>query len=337
MVTVPLRRACFLSCRSRLALSLALSSCWFLPIPAAAVEPTTGVNPYSAFWTGSLISGSGHTVPAGHAALSPVLAYAIPLKADATPRLSPMMVATAGLTSALDIQVLLRTAYQAQGGITRMQLGDTSARLAFQLLEDQRDGGAAPDVMFFALQTFPTGRYQELDPAQGGAFASGSGAYTTALGVNAQKVFLPSNRHPLRLRLNLGFQFPSSVAVRGPSMYGGDERTVGNIYPAMGVSALVGAELHLSRRWVIAQDVAYSSVGADTFVKGSAPVSAGPLAAIDAVAAPVGRAGVDRLGFASGVEYCFNENLGVIGGLSVDVGRGVTTTLSPMFSASIFY
>ena len=196
--------------------------------PAAAADAPAKVDPYSAWWTGSLLSSHGHTVPSGHVVVEPYLIYALPLKDSPTHTLVPLVVTTAGLTDTMDLQLLFQDIYQIQGGESSNQIGDTSVRLAFQMLEDRHDGGWVPDLMFFARESFPTGRYEQLDPELKGTDASGSGAYATSLGVNVQKVLLPSDLHQLRLRLNLSFQFPSGVAVRGLSSYGGSAETAGD-------------------------------------------------------------------------------------------------------------
>lgn len=214
---------------------------------AAAAADTNQVDPYDAWWTGSLLSAYGRTLRPGHVVVEPYLIYSAPLKENPTHTLVPLIAAGAGITDAFDIQFILQGVFQAQGGASSTQIGDTSVRLGFQMLEDRHDGSWFPDLMFTVRETIPTGRYDQLDPNLRGTDASGSGAFTTSFGANVQKIFLPSNLHPLRMRLNLLFQFPSRASLQ-----------TGNVYPGKTVSALVSGEYHLTQQWVAALDLAYA-------------------------------------------------------------------------------
>lgn len=308
----------------------ALSLLGVTPISAKAADAVAEVDPYSAWWTGPLLSPYGHTVPAGHIVVEPYLIYAVPLKENSTRTFNPLIGASAGLTNTVDLQFIVQAAHQARGDVSSLQIGDTSVRLALQMLEDPHNDGWGMDLMFFIRETFPTGRSEQLDPKLNGVDASGSGAYTTSFGVNAQKVFLPTKLHPLRLRLNLTFQFPSSVPVRGMNSYGGDAQTVGDVYPGKGISTMVGAEYHLTQNWVAALDLGYAHGTPDAFVNGAGPdVSPAALA--------VGGPSRDRFTAAPAIEYAFNGDVGIVGGFSVDVGRNVTTTISPMLAVVVYH
>jgi hypothetical protein len=298
--------------------------------PAAAQDASVKVDPYSAWWTGSLASAHGHTMPVGHTVVEPYLIYSIPLTANPTHTFVPLVVATAGITDAFDFQLLAQGVYQAQGKVTSTQLGDTSLRLGYQMLEDRHNGDWIPDLMFFARETFPTGRYDQLDPARKGTDASGSGAYTTSLGINIQKVVLPSDQHQLRLRLNMSFQIRSGVPIRGLSSYGGSPDTAGDVYPGKSFNLLVAAEYHFTKNWVAALDLGYSYTGPDAFVASPGAAASGPAAA-------VGGGRRDRVSFAPALEYNFNDNIGIIGGVAIDVGRNVTTALSPQLALNVFH
>lgn len=296
--------------------------------PVAPAVPAD--KPPSPWWTGSLLASPGHIIPAGNALVEPYLIYSQPLSPEPTRSLSTFIVAEAGLTRVLDIQVAVEGVYQMQGAASSAELGGTSARLAFQLLEDEADS-AIPSVMFTVQESFPTGRYEHLDPALKGTDASGGGAYSTTIGFNAQKVFWPSAGMPLRLRLNLAAGAPIGVPLAGPSVYGGTAQTQGTLFPGKSVRALVAGELHLTRSWVVALDVGYAHVGENTFVETVPPV------ATDHVPENLGSPSRDSITVAPAVEYNFNGGLGLVGGLSIAGGRNVTTTLSPMIALNMVY
>lgn len=301
------------------------------PIAPPVAPAPSAVKPPSPWWTGSLLASPGHIIPVGNALVEPYLIYAQPLSPEPTRSLSTFIVAEAGLTRVLDIQVAVEGVYQMQGAVSSAELGGTSARLAFQLLEDEADT-AIPSVMFTVQESFPTGRYEHLDPALKGTDASGGGAYSTTIGLNAQKVFWPSAGMPLRLRLNLAASAPIGVPLAGPSVYGGSAQTQGTLFPGKGVRALVAGELHLTRSWVVALDVGYAHVGENTFVA-TTPVVTQPGQPAEQLGSP----SRDSITVAPAVEYNFNGGIGLLGGLSIAGGRNVTTTLSPMIALNMVY
>jgi hypothetical protein len=299
---------------------------------------------YAAWWTGSLLASPGHTLPAGRVMLEPYLMYAEPLAQKPQRSLALLVVAQAGLTRALDLQLAVEGAYRARSGVSSTQLGGVSGRLAFQVLEDHPEDWT-PALLFFAQESFPTGRYMHLDPALNGTDASGGGTFTTTLGLSAQKVFWPSLRLPLRLRLNLSGQAPTAVTVEGPSVYGGSADTQGTVFPGKGLRALVAGELHLTPHWVAALDFGYAHAGPDVCVTRPisisipvAPVARGiPVARVARIAAPVGGPARDTVTIAPAVAYTFTESIGLIGGVSFDVGRNVPAAVRPMVALMTVY
>ncbi len=276
----------------RWALSLLVALSPLCMQTAAAAADTNQVDPYDAWWTGSLLSAYGRTLRPGHVVVEPYLIYSAPLKENPTHTLVPLIAAGAGITDAFDIQFILQGVFQAQGGASSTQIGDTSVRLGFQMLEDRHDGSWFPDLMFTVRETIPTGRYDQLDPNLRGTDASGSGAFTTSFGANVQKIFLPSNLHPLRMRLNLLFQFPSRASLQ-----------TGNVYPGKTVSALVSGEYHLTQQWVAALDLAYAHT---TLAAAAAPDSD--------TAATVEGSNRDRFTVAPAIEYNFTPQSASSGG-----------------------
>jgi hypothetical protein len=299
----------------------------FRAAPAEAADDTRKAQAYSAWWTGSLLSAHGHVVAQGHTLVEPYLIYSQPWKANPTRSLQLLVVAEAGLADRLDLQIVLQGGHQFKGSASSVQLSDTRVRLAFQVLEAE-NGRWVPDLMFFVRQIFPTGRYDQLDPKLQGTDASGTGAYATGLGINLQKVVLLPNLHPLRMRVNLNFQAPGRVTFQSPSVYDGSSAATSHVYPGKTFSSVIAAEYHLTQRWVAALDLGYAHVGSDMLVA-SAGAGGEP-------AAPANPS-QDRFTFAPAMEYNFNGDVGIIAGCSVDLGRNVSATISPMIAVNIFH
>jgi hypothetical protein len=295
--------------------------------PAKAADDALTAKAYAAWWTGSLLASNGRVIPPGHTLVEPYLLFSEPWKESATHALQSLVVAEAGLADRLDLQIVMQGSYQFKGGASSVQLGDTRVRLAFQVLEAENERWV-PDLMFFVKEVIPTGRHDQLDPKLQGTDASGTGSYATAFGVNVQKVVVLPDAHPLRMRLNLNFQVPRRVTFTGPSVYGGTPGATSSVYPGKSFSTVIAAEYHLTWRWVAALDFVYAHAGSDAWV---AAASAGGMPAA------AGNPSQDRFTFAPAIEYNFNGDVGIIGGFSVDLGRNVTTTISPMIAVNLFH
>jgi hypothetical protein len=64
-------------------------------------------------------------------------------------------------------------------------------------------------------------------------------------------------RQVVSLNLNLGYDFPSSVHVKGFSLYGGDAHANGSVLPGQQFFANLGLEYSLTTHWILGLDVHY--------------------------------------------------------------------------------
>lgn len=194
---------------------------------AARAEPL-GLPPppdlYAAWWTGSLLASGGRTQGAGHTYVFGTTTYSDDYGSfdDAwhyASRASSHVVAfgigaLAGITDRLDLGVSLASYYKRSGGHDSAQFGDLGVKLAFQVLRSI-NGSWIPDILVYVKETFPTGRYERLDPTLGGVDAGGAGTYATTVGLNLQKLLLMPNRHLLKLRANFAYQYSTKVDLHG--------------------------------------------------------------------------------------------------------------------------
>ncbi|APR99985.1 hypothetical protein BCY86_04275 [Pajaroellobacter abortibovis] len=292
-------------------------------------------DPYSAWWTGTLFSVNGHTIPAGHVVVQP---YLMASKKFAQPNrifsIHPLFAAMAGITNGLDLQVIVHGSTTFAGNRSSTQLGDSALRLAFQLLEANNTNWH-PDIMFFVKETFPTGNYDSLDPNLKWTDASGTGAYATTVSFNFQKIVLMPNQHPLRLRLNMNLQASSKAKARGASVYGTiAENAKGYAYPGENVLSIFGVEYHLTKRWVVALDL-YHSYQASSRFRGNPGVRDDSRARTSELVTPYSH----TFGFAPALEYNFNVHLGIIGGCDISIfGRDQYSlaSLMPTIALTIY-
>jgi hypothetical protein len=185
-----------------------------------------------------------------------------------------------------------------------------------------------PQVKLTISQTFPTGKYKNLNNNGLLLDAVGLGAYSTQVGLGFGKILCWTTKHPMNTRLFLGYQLSTVVNVRGFNTYGGGFDTHGRVRPGNVFTADFGYEISISQPWVAAIDVVYTATNATKFHGHT-----GTLA--DGTPASVGGGYSDNLSLAPAIEYNWNANLGVIAGAWFSVyGRNSTNFASGIFSVT---
>lgn len=256
--------------------------------------------------TGPLLAPAGKTVPAGHVNLEPYAFYTT--YTHGFRNIEGLPILTVGLADFVDVQTAIPLDYswapnnQHGGGI-----GDYSLAFGIQLLR-QKEQSWLPDLRFVVQEVFPTGRFEHLDPIQGGTDQTGSGSYQTFLGLNFQKLTTLPHDHYLRTRLGLLAAFPSDVKVRGINVFGGTAGTIGVVNPGNSYALDLAFEYTLTQHWVPVFEVLYANNDATNFSGNPGFTPAGSLAAI-------GGRGGNSVSLAPAIEYNFNANLGIIAGL----------------------
>ncbi|APR99983.1 hypothetical protein BCY86_04265 [Pajaroellobacter abortibovis] len=249
-----------------------------------------------------------------------------------THEIQSLWIAVAGLTDGLDVQIAVQGSAVYKGRQSSTQLGDSSIRLAFQLLEAENTNWH-PDIQFFVRETFPMGNYDSLDPVLKGIDARGGGVYATTVGFNVQKIILMPNQHPLRLRFNIGLQASTRAKVRRASIYGTEEeRATGYAYPGENLLSLFAAEYHLDKRWVAAVDLFHIYQAPDRF-RGSL----GMTESVGLITNQLVNPTIHTFAIAPAIEYNFTEDVGIIGGCGISgFGENSTFSLIPTVALNIY-
>ncbi len=258
------------------------------------------------WFMGSLLALSGRTIPAGHSNLQ---VYGFYTKNDGPGKyniaINPLF--SHGLNNFMDIQYSFPMTYNVNQGKKGGGVSDISARLGFQLLE-QNDHAFRPDLRITLDEVFPSGRYERLNPGNKGTDATGLGSYRTRIMLNFQHLQRLFGSHYLRTRLNLGYTHFSTVKIHGISSYGGEIDTSGNIKPGHNSSIDIAGEFTLTQHWVAAMDV-FASKRVSTLFRGF------PGTTVSGMPAMIGSTGFSDASLAPAIEYNFNGNLGIIGGV----------------------
>jgi len=162
-----------------------------------------------------------------------------------------------GITSWLDISLIVNENYAVSQGRKSTHLGDTRLGLGFQVTKNKPES-ATPDFRILLLESFPTGKYQHLDLRKNLADVTGSGAFETWIIAIVRKIIYFTPRQVVSLNFNLGYNFPSSVHVKGHNFYGGGTpKTNGSVLPGRQTLGNIGIEYSMTVNWILGLDVHY--------------------------------------------------------------------------------
>lgn len=267
--------------------------------------------------TGPLLAPAGHTIPKGHFNMEPYVFFTDNfgiynhgwklLRTPETYTVSITPVLTWGLTDSIDMQITAPYNINWKQGQENNDYGDFTLQFGFQLL-NQREGSLTPDLRVSLQESFPSGRFRNLNPGFLGTDATGAGSYQTAVGLNFQKVIHFYAEHYLRTRLSLTYTVPTNVKLRGFTSYGGAKDTEGTLNPANQFSADLAFEYTLTENWVPVFEVLFVERAPSKF-------NGNPGLNEKGLPPTIGHGEVDQISLAPAIEYNFSGNLGIIAGI----------------------
>lgn len=291
---------------------------------------------FNPWYTGPLLAPSPHLISPGLVNIQPYLfitgnfgRYTNSGKYESMPTLfnvNPQFIALVGVTQHMEFTLALQADYNSQSHESSFNFADMSAGLGFQII---KEGPYIPALLFSVQESFPTGKYRNLNPNKGGVDATGSGTFGTTIALNFGKIvwwWIP--KHPMNFRLSVGYTFPTMVHVEGFNAYGGGYGTNGHVHPGQSLGIDFGYEYSFTQRWAGALDVVYKYSAASHFSGDKG---------VDATGAPavVGGPFSEQLSLAPAIEYNWNENLGFIGGVWFTVwGRNSLSFVSGILSVT---
>jgi hypothetical protein len=292
------------------------------------------------WYTGPLLAPAGHTIPNGHTNLE-LYAFITDIegiynsfgKIRHTPGDRNYVgdaIFSHGITDKMDVQFVLPYTYNRNNGAKSHRLSDVSAALGFQLLE-QKQSRFRPDLRFTVQEIIPTGRYENLNVFENGTDATGLGSYQTAFNFNFQLLTELNAAHYLRTRLSLGYVDASPTKVSGLSIYGGNASTIGKIRPGNMISVDLAGELGLTENWVAVMEA---------FVSRRRESAFSGFVGIDEMGNPatIGHDLSKQVTLAPALEYNFNANVGLIGGVWFTVnGRETAEFYSSVIALNMYW
>ncbi|VEG91675.1 hypothetical protein [Legionella spiritensis] len=255
--------------------------------------------------TGPLLAPSGKTIPPGDINIEPYAFYTEYPQGFKNFEVVPIV--SFGISNFLDIQMSLPYDYSWVNGAHGSGIGDYSLALGVQLLR-QGDNNSWPDVRLMFQEIFPTGRFERLSDAKMGTDQTGSGANTTLVSLNFQRLTSLPRDHYLRTRLSLAAATSSKVHVVGRNTFGGTRDTSGVVDPGNNYAIDLAFEYALTQHWVPVFEVLYTKSTASNFDGNPGFTPGGTVASI-------GGSGGEQTSLAPALEYNFSANLGVIVGV----------------------
>jgi hypothetical protein len=210
------------------------------------------------WFTGPLISPPKNTYPPGHVDFEPyvyVTDYYGTYNSDWQNKkhpafwvitMQPYMVF--GITNWLDVFCYPTWAYQRSQGVGSWVWNDFPIGIDFQLLREASTNNY-PSIKFFIEESFPTGKFDRLDPKKKGTDLSGIGSFG--------RLFHIKDEHWLNLFFSYTYFFlATKVHVKGLNAFGGGSvSTKGVVYTPKSSQFDFAFEFALSRNWAIACDL----------------------------------------------------------------------------------
>lgn len=308
---------------------------------SVAIQALERDMPYIPYYTGPLIAPTAKNVPPGEVNTQPYIylqnaygeynhkGHRISTNGNQG-TLQFFNLAKAGLTKYLDIGIVNQVYYNTKNDQSSWNYGDTSLRFGLQIMAGHPKW-YIPDLRLVFNQSFPTGRYQHLNPQKDGIDATGSGSFTPQLMLASQFYLynfrpLPHwNRHPLRIRLAMGYSIPIQTHVEGYNTYGGGIGTSGKLREGNTFFWIGAFEYSITQRWVLACDLQLVDKQPSKFH--------GKLGMDGDSIAFVGAPSKDTLSVAPGIEYNVNDKIGFITGVWVPIwGRNTPVFINYIFS-----
>ncbi len=288
---------------------------------------------FNPWYAGPLLTPAAHNVPPGSFVIQPYLfakvthaQYNGNRRAVNIPDIwtvNPVFLFQMGWLSWLDFTAIVQGIYNNQLNQSSTYWGDMSLSWGIPLMKEQP---YLPAVRFVIGESFPTGRYEKLNPAKNGIDATGSGSFITTFSLNISKVFWWILDHPFAWRGSLSYGVPTTVHVKRFNAYGGGNGTNGKVRPGNNIAIDTSIELSFTQKWVLAIDLVYTYGNHTTFSGRKGRTPAGQIAS-------VGGPSNDNLSCAPAIEYNPSDHMGFLAGVWFTVtGRNSSDFIAGVLS-----
>lgn len=265
------------------------------------------------FLTGPLLCPSGHTIPFGHINLEPYVFINNNLgyynnhwhihrfSGPSADSINLQYLVQVGVSSFQDFSFIPQVFYNYTGSRNNVRYGDFVVQTGFQIYTSRFDSWIPTTKLEFS-EVLPTGKYDQLDMDLIGTDMGGSGSFATSIKLVMTDLWYFGGHHFLAARMSNGVTFFTDVDVVGINAYGGDSTTSGTVKPGTAFTTIGGLEFTLTKNWALAFDIDFT-YSMPTKFKGTSIATVG------------NNNHVFLLSLAPALEYNFNANMGLIGGV----------------------
>ncbi len=323
-------------------LSLVAAQLLRFPPPLCASLPASNSKKEekpSPWFTGPLLTPSGHVIPNGHYNLEPYEfatvnqgVYDSHWNSDSTPNfydINTQALLQFGLPCNFDVFATPSWSWHNTEGASQWVLNDLPVGFDYQLCFYQRERWWPATKLSFQLN-LPIGKYQKLHPRLQGTDIGGSGNFAPALSVVMSHLFWCGGHVFFSPRLSVQYTVPTPVHVKNYNAYGGGHGTRGTAFPGQSLQVLFGFEVSLTQRWVLAGDVQYLHLNKTRFK--------GRKGSTNGVPNTVGAPSSESFSLAPALEYNWSNNYGIIAGAWFSVaGRNFVDFTSGVIAVNIYH
>lgn len=296
-----------------------------------------GVGPW---FTGPLLAPAFAIVPPGQVNVQPYLfAFAITGEYDDKGKVKKeptywnnfsQTSIEVGALSFLDVQINPLFYWNYSQGSGHWAFGDFPLQINIQIYSSENDC-CIPNIKLSIAETFPTGKYRNLNPNDHGTQIGGIGSWETDFILVLGNIHHLIASSYLQWRFFIDYALFSSTHLLGFNSFGGGYGTDAHLTPGQSLILDLGLELSLTREWVLALDLASQWIAKDHY-RGIAGVLE------NGEKAPLGNPFRTQLSLAPAIEYNFNANLGIIaGGWFTVCGRNSNQFVSGSLSVNYLY
>jgi len=307
----------------------------------AHLSPPTEDGCVGPWFTGPLLAPAGHTIPPRYINVEPYMFYTVTTgmydadwKVTNLPNFTSVnfqMLLYIGITKRFDIQFAPQANWNQTENVSSLEFGDFAAELDYQFIENESHP-ETPAVKLYLRESFPTGRYQRLDPERRLTDSGGSGSFESTLGFVVTATYEFPGCHFLNWRLNGYVTLPTHVDVKGVNTYGGAPNTEANIRPGITWGGIFALQYNITEHWALSVDLEGLYAKATTF-KGFA----GTEIANSSPPIPLGNPSNASFSIAPAIEYNFNASVGIIAGAWVTfAGRNTPHFYSGVIAINYF-
>lgn len=293
---------------------------------------------FKPYYSGPLLAASAHNVPPGALVVQPYVflntqyaEYTEKRHVRSVPdtfSIQPTAVLQTGLLNRWDLSLIPAASFTWNRGRNAANVNDISLQVGFQL---NKETYKYPALRVVVGETFPLGKYQNLDPRKNGTDATGGGGYSTLLGFYISKVVWFWLDHPVQFRGNVQFTMTPPFDVHEYNTYGGGIGTDARVQPGNELVLDFSFEYSIKQNWVFASDFVFRSFEPTTYTGNPGLTDAGTQATL----------GGDKgyvFSIAPAIEYNPSENLQFIAGPWFSVtGKNTGAFANLLLSVSYIY